>query len=91
MQASTTLRRSAVSKRMVGYVVVLAAALALGGAAAFVAKSTVGAPQAPAGVRDTLQIYPIVDEEPMSVNAASTPAPAAQEPTLIDIPAIGWV
>ncbi len=91
MQASTTLRRPTVSKRMVAYVVALAAALALGGAAGFAAKSTIGAPQAPASVRDTLPMYPIVDEEPLSVNAGSAPAQADQGPGLTDIPGIGFV
>lgn len=109
MQASTTLRRPAVSKRMVAYVIALVAALALGGAAGFVAKSTIGASQAPASVRDSLPVYPIVDEEPLTVTAGSSqsgtpvcsssicdvnryePAQAAQEPSLIDIPTIGWV
>jgi len=91
MQVTTTLRRSAVSKRMVAYVIALAAALALGGAAGFAAKSTIGASQAPASVRDSLPIYPIVDEEPLTVNAGSTPAPTAQEPPLTDIPGIGFV
>ena len=48
MQASTTLRRSAISRRTVTYVIALLAVLALGIAAAFVAKavnSTTAVPQ----------------------------------------------
>jgi hypothetical protein len=68
MQASTTLRRSAISKRMVASVIALAAAVALGGAAAFVAKSTVAVQQAPAAERYSLPSTPVCDELVCDVN-----------------------
>jgi len=77
MQASTTLRRSGISKRAAAAVIALASAVALGGAAAIVAKSTIAAPQAPAAENysKSLPQTPICDEQ-----VCDRTAPAAEQP-----------
>lgn len=80
MQASTTLRRSAISKRMVAAVIALAAAVALGGSAAFVAKSAVGVQQAPAVESGYgLPRTPLCDEQVCDISRFEE-APAAEIP-----------
>ena len=87
MQASTTLRRSGISRRAVVYVIALLAMLALGVAAAFVARSVSSTTAAP---RDQSQGTPVCSSSLCDYQRYEQPPPA-QEPSLIDIPGIGWV
>lgn len=82
MQASSTLDRSGFSRRMLAFVIALIAALALGTAAGFATRSwsqpsgADNSTAAPAADRSTLPLYPIVDEQPLSVNVVPSPSAA---------------
>jgi hypothetical protein len=68
---------------MVASVTALAAAVALGGAAAFIAKSTVAIQQAPAAEGYSLPRTPVCDELVCDVRLEQAPASQIQDSGLV--------